>query len=74
MINQCRVSQDELNHDRSNMQLETIFSAGLLDIKCWECKDTKPNKDMFFIADDVDKGLCKICADNNEAREYWVGE
>ncbi|GAF92008.1 unnamed protein product [marine sediment metagenome] len=70
----CRVSRDELNHDRNNMELESIFSAGLLDIKCWECKETFSNKDMFIVADDVDKGLCMECAENDDARIYWVGE
>ena len=69
-----RVSQDELNHDRKNMELTSMFDGGFLDIKCWNCKETFPNKDMFVVSDEVDKGLCNCCAENDEAREYWVGE
>jgi hypothetical protein len=74
MDHNCRVSVEELNHDRKNMELESIFSAGLLDIKCWHCGDKFSNKDMFVIADHVDKGLCNDCSEIDDVREYWIGE
>jgi hypothetical protein len=65
----CRVSVDELKHDT-----ETVFGDGFFDIKCWHCKSKSAPKDMYHVADEVDKGLCKECSEIDDVRIYWMGE
>jgi hypothetical protein len=72
MDKNCRVSVDELNHDTS--AIESVFSDHFFDIKCWHCSSKHSAKEMFMVADHVDKGLCNDCAEIDDVRIYWLGE
>ena len=67
----CRVSIDELNHDREQSRIDSLFEMGLLEFKCKHCKDTMPNKDMKWISDISDEGICNDCAELQEVQEYY---
>lgn len=67
----CRVEQETNQYLERQASIESIFDAGLLDIKCNECKQVKPNKDMAFVFDHIDEGVCKDCAENDDVKSDW---
>jgi hypothetical protein len=59
----CRVEQETNAYLERQSLIDSIFDAGLLDIRCKVCKESKPNKDMAFVFDHIDEGCCKDCAE-----------
>ena len=63
MIN-CRVSQEELQHD----QVNTIPHM----VKCEECKETKPAEEMYLVSQWFDdEGLCDDCSMEEDVKTDW---
>ena len=67
----CRVEMETNAYLEREHKVESIFDAGLLDIRCKVCKESKPNKDMAFVFDHIDEGCCKECAEIDHVKSDW---
>jgi len=68
---QCRVEQETNQYLERHASIESLFDDGLLEIKCKVCNERKPNKDMAFVFDHIDEGVCKDCAEDDDVRFEW---
>jgi len=68
---QDRVEMETNEYLERQAALDTIFDAGLLDIKCRVCRDVKTNKHMAFVFDHIAEGCCNDCAENLDVRIDW---
>ena len=67
-MNNCRVSQGELQHDQAVMAKEAIPHM----VKCEECKETKPAEEMYLVSQWFDdEGLCDDCSMGEDVKSDW---
>ena len=67
-MDNCRVSQEELQHDRDVMALESKPHI----VKCLECEEVKPANEMRHIMDHFDnEGCCDDCALDEDIKIKW---
>ena len=65
---QCRVSQEELQHDQAVMAKEAIPHM----VKCEEFKETKPAEEMYLVSQWFDdEGLCDDWSLIEDVRTDW---
>ena len=67
-MNNCRVSQEELQHDQAVMAKELIPHT----VKCLECKEVKPAEEMHLICQYFDdEGCCDDCSTKEDVKSDW---